>query len=82
MFAAIVKFEEALPSKLIDEASRVKAPELRSRAPVVVISTSAELPAMLTPPAPSRVNAPEEVVKLEAASESREIPVASIVASP
>ena len=51
-------------------ASRVIAAPLMSTVPVVVTSTSASLPDILTPPAPERVNAPSLVVKFEAAPES------------
>ena len=47
-------------------ASTVIAAPLISIAPVVVISISAAFPAILIPPLPSRVKAPDEVVKLEA----------------
>ena len=65
------------PEVVTDEASvasTVKAPLLISTAPVVVMSTSAALPAILTPTAPSNVNAPDEVVKFEAAAPSILIP--------
>ena len=65
------------------EPSKVNAPELISTAPVVVISTSAAFPAILTPPLPSSVNAPDDVVKLLAPAESKLIvPVVSNVIPP
>ena len=49
-------------------------PAFTSRvAPAVVISISLPLPSIFTPPAPSRVSAPAEVEKLEAAPASNEI---------
>ena len=61
----VVKLEAAPASNVIP------APvELISTVPDVVISTSAAFPAILTPPLPSSVNAPEEVVNLEAAPAS------------
>ena len=65
------------------EPSKVNAPELISTEPVVVISISAAFPAIFTPPLPSSVNAPEDVVKLLAPTESKLIaPVVSIVIPP
>ena len=49
-------------------ASIVTAAPFKSKAPVVVISISAAFPAIFTPAAPSSVNAPAEVVILEAAA--------------
>ena len=57
-------------------ASNVNAPEFTSKAPVVVISISAALPAIFTPPTPARVKAPAVVEKLDAAPASILVPVA------
>ena len=78
-----VIFAASVPSIDIVEPSKVNAPELISSAPVVVISISAELPWIFTPPLPSSVNAPEDVVKLLAPAASKLIvPVVSIVIPP
>ena len=64
-----VKFESATASnERPEEASTVIPAPLMSTAPVVVISTSAALPAILTPPAPSSVSAPALVVRSDAVS--------------
>ena len=83
-FAVIVRFMSSVPSSDTVLASRVIAPELRSSAPDVVMSTSAALPAMLTPAAPSRVKAPEDVVKFEAPAASSERPdeASTVTAAP
>ena len=63
-------------------ASIVTPAPFKSKAPVVVISISDALPSILTPAAPSNVNAPDDVVIFEAAPASKLIPfVASIVTS-
>ncbi len=73
----------ALPSIPTVEPLSVNAPELISTAPLVVTSTSAAFPAILTPPAPSNVNAPAAVVTLDAVAPSIETPAAeSIVIAP
>ena len=78
-----VTFVESVPSMDTVEPSKVNAPELISTAPVVVISTSAAFPWILTPPLPSSVNAPDDVVKLLAPAESKLIvPVVSNVIPP
>ena len=64
----------SVPLIAIVEPSRVNAPELISTAPVVVISTMAALPIILTPARPSSVKAPAVVLKLEAAPASKLIP--------
>ena len=64
----------AVPLISMVEPSNVNAPELISTAPVVVISTMAALPIILTPARPSRVKAPAVVLKLEAAPASKLIP--------
>ena len=84
--ALVVKFEAApasnemsfVASKSMSAASPSNVVALRSTVPVVVTSTSDALPATLTPSAPSNVNAPTLVVKLEAAPASNEM---SFVAS-
>ena len=77
-----VTFVASVPSIDTVEPSKVNAPELISTAPVVVISISAAFPWIFTPPLPSSVNAPEDVVIFEAAPASKLIPfVASIVTS-
>ena len=65
-------------------ASIVQAAELISTAPVVVISTSAAFPAIITPAAPSNVSEPADVVKLDVFAASNDIPavVESIVIAP
>ena len=81
--AEVDRLEAPVASIETEDPSIVNAPELISTAPVVVISTSAELPTILTPVAPSSVNAPAEVDKLDAAPASKLNPVpASIVIAP
>ena len=83
LLAVIVKFVVSVESRESVVPSTVKAPELISTAPVVVISTSAALPSIFTPAAPSSVKAPVEVVKLEAAAASTLTPAeASTVKAP
>ena len=74
--AAVVKLEAvaAVTGFTPAEESIVVAAALISNAPVVVISTSLALPAILTPLAPFNVRAPAAVVKLDAVAASIETP--------